>query len=112
MTKKEQTRERWGRLIILLGVAFALNAIWEEAHHVLYVAYQGGDITHVILIRAALADALITGVLFGPLFFFVRGKRMLWISASLALIVAVGMERFALSTDRWAYASTMPIVPL
>ena len=39
--------------------AFLLNAVWEYAHHFLYVHYKGGAITELILLRAAFIDALI-----------------------------------------------------
>ena len=102
---------KMAQVLGLFFVAFILNFIWEEAHRVLYVSYQGGDITQLILLRAALVDAVVITVLFGPLLFFTRGKRFLWISMLLALAFAVGLERFAFATDRWVYQPSMPLVP-
>ncbi|TAL49859.1 hypothetical protein EPN81_04500 [Patescibacteria group bacterium] len=99
------------QILLLFCVAFILNVLWEEAHHFLYVSYQGGEITQFILLRAALVDAIVTMFLFGPLFFLPRDRRFLWISVVLAFMFGVGLERFALATNRWTYQSFMPLVP-
>lgn len=98
-------------ICLLFVVAFGLNFLWEEAHHVLYVSYQGGEITHLILLRAALVDAVVTAVLFGPLLLCVRSRSFLLISVFLAVVFAVGLEMFALATGRWVYQSSMPLIP-
>lgn len=99
------------RICILFIVAFVLNFLWEEAHHVLYVTYQGGEITHFILLRAALFDAAVTALLFGPLLFVVHGRLFLPIPVFLAVVCAVGLEMYALSTGRWVYQPSMPLIP-
>ena len=103
--------DRFSHLGILLVLAFVLNVCWEEAHHVLYVSYRGGEITHGILLRAGLVDAFVIGVLFGPLLFLRTHKTRVWLSVAGALIFAVALERYALFSGRWIYQSSMPILP-
>lgn len=100
------------KLALIFITAFLLNAVWEHSHHVLYVHYQGEAITSLILFRAALFDALIISIL-GVLFLSVRFFReRLWLIALGAIFFAVGLEWFALATDRWAYTDAMPLVPV
>src|SRR3989338_11150690 len=100
------------KLLIIFGLAFSLNLIWENLHSYLYVHYQGGKITEWILLKAALFDAIFTtllAVIFIPVGYF---KNRLWWSLVIGIIFAVILERFALSTGRWAYNDLMPIIPL
>lgn len=92
--------------------AFLLNLVWENAHSYLYAHYQGGAITEIILLKAALFDALI---ILAATFFFLfvppfRGRA--WLVSAALFIFAVGLEVFALSTGRWAYNDLMPIIPV
>jgi len=95
----------WG-----FGLALALNWGWEAAHSRLYAHYQGGAITALILLRAAVVDAAIILALF-----FIAQQRKLnrtIVVVGGGLIVAVGLELWALQTGRWAYNALMPIIPL
>jgi hypothetical protein len=92
---------------IIFIVAFLCNVLWEEAHHVLYLHYHGEVITHVILFRAALVDAVFivtayvtSRLLKKPYLFFV-----------ITFFVALFIEWWALATGRWAYTISMPLVP-
>ena len=93
-------------------LAFLLNLLWENLHSYLYTHYQSGAITETILIRAALFDAAVIfvlafGVILTPAF---RGK--FWLAIGLSFVIAMALERYALAVNRWAYAETMPIIPI
>lgn len=93
-------------------IAFILNFLWEEAHSVLYISYRGGEITSLILFNAAVYDAVIISLFslsFLRLSYFTEKR---WILPLALTIFAIGLEIWALETNRWVYADTMPIVPL
>ena len=100
------------KLFVIFFSALALNFIWEEAHSALYAHYRGAEITHFVLLRAALVDALvITGLLF-PFFKVNFLKKRIWIFPVGAVAIAIGLEKWALSTGRWAYTDAMPVIPI
>ena len=93
-------------------LAFLLNFVWEELHHVLYIRYKGAEITHVVLLRAALFDASFI-TLTGAFFVFISAmRRRLWIMFVVGVLFAVCLELWALKTGRWAYEDAMPLIPL
>ena len=95
------------KLLTIFILAFIFNAIWEHFHSNLYVHYQGGDITDLILLRAALFDAsiitLVSWLTFG---------QKLYIPITILVLFAIGLGQFAMLTSRWAYNDLMPIIPL
>mgnify|MGYP001564734139 CR=1 FL=1 len=92
-------------------IAWVLNAVWEYAHSFLYAQYRGGEITGVILLRAALFDAVVITLL-GALFLRVSFlRKRLWLIIVAGVIFAVFLEWYALATGRWVYTSSMPIIP-
>lgn len=102
-------RNHW--LIITAKIflwAFLLNMLWEKIHSQLYVHYKGGEITDAILFRAALFDAAIIALVG---FFVIRNYLKLWQAAGILVLFAIGLEWFALATNRWAYNEYMPIIP-
>lgn len=98
--------------ILVFLIALGLNLIWENLHSVLYVHYQGGPITELILLRAALVDALI---ILG-LILIVRLIPWLvkydWLIILLGIIVSLIIEYWAIGSGRWLYKEIMPIIPL
>lgn len=99
------------RFFFIFSVAFVSNLIWENLHSVLYDNYMGGKITELILLRAALIDAIIITVILSLFFLFPRFKKIDWAILLLGLIISIFIEYYALHTHRWAYNSLMPIVP-
>lgn len=94
----------------VLILSFALNLVWEIFHSALYISYQGGAITGFILFRAAIVDAIIISTLF-------LSAKKLNIHESMfvvigGLVIAIGIEIWALQTGRWVYSSLMPIIPI
>lgn len=94
--------------LLLFVFAFLLNLVWEEFHSALYLNYQGGAITHFILIRAALADAIFITLLF----YLAKVTKINWFFPVLAVLLAFLIEWWALGTGRWAYNNLMPVVPI
>src|SRR3989344_6177580 len=99
------------RYLIIFIIAFILNFIWENAHSFLYVHYQNQKITEFILLRAAIVDAVIITIMavFFSLIPFLKKRK--WLSLVFGILIAIGMEWYALSTGRWSYNSLMPIIP-
>ena len=92
--------------------AFGLNWIWENLHSVLYAHYQGHEISQFVLARAAIFDAIFILIIvwLATRLFKSQRPRMIFIII-VGLILAVGIEWWALETGRWTYAAAMPIVP-
>jgi len=100
------------RLLLIFIISFLLNLVWENLHVHLYTHYKGGVITEWILLHATLADAIFItagGYLFMVVPFL---RRNLWISIIVGVLLAIGIETWALETGRWSYNSLMPIIPL
>ena len=98
------------KLTSVFILSFIFNLIWEILHSALYLNYKGLEITGFILFRAAIFDAIVILLLI-----FISQK--LKINKSLfivlvSLILAIGIEVWALQTGRWTYAPLMPIIPL
>jgi len=99
------------KLICVFVFSFVLNLIWEHFHSRLYIEYRGKPITRAVLRHAALFDASFTTLLSLPFFLSAFFETHLWILILIAFIFAVGLERFALATNRWRYKPAMPIIP-
>ena len=108
------TRRRIGSsAVAVFLLAFGLNYVWEHLHARLYLHYQGGRITELVLLRATLFDALFITGLFITVnaVAFLQKNPWRW-TILFSLTAAVLLERYALATVRWAYADAMPLVPL
>lgn len=92
--------------------SYLLNFVWENLHAQLYVHYKGGPITEKILLQATLVDAVIISCIALPFLFLSRLHKRVWLASILWILIAIGIEWFALTTDRWSYKDTMPIIPL
>ena len=99
------------RLLLVFIIALILNFLWEELHSVLYVQHQNGPVTNFVLFRAALFDALIITLLAIPFLKFEFLAKRLWIFVILAVLFSIGLELFAIKTNRWEYSPNMPLVP-
>ncbi|QQR82569.1 hypothetical protein IPJ70_00420 [Candidatus Campbellbacteria bacterium] len=99
------------RFPLIFLLAFFLNLMWEYAHSVLYVHYQGGAITDSILLHAALFDATFITLIALPSLFFSRLKWRLVLPTLVAFMFAIALELYALNTGRWAYTKAMPLLP-
>ena len=99
------------KILLIFATAFILNAVWENLHAFLYDNYMGDKITELVLLRATLADAVMITVIALPFVLFPSWRRQNWIIIFVGLVLAIGIERYALLTDKWAYNVYMPIVP-
>ncbi len=98
-------------LTVTFVVSFLLNFVWENAHAGLYVHHKGKKIVQKTLIIATLGDVVILFV-FALLWWYVPLlQNNSWFVIPLGLVIAIWMERYALSVKRWAYKETMPIIP-
>jgi hypothetical protein len=94
----------------VFAIAFFSNLIWENLHSFLYLHYQGGVISEMVLLRAAFVDAAIIVCALT----FVRmipPRYRMRIFTSMLFVVAICIEWWALATNRWAYSPLMPIIP-
>lgn len=96
---------------LLFAISFGLNLVWEHAHVVLYTNYQGGSITNAILFHATLADAIFILGITLPFFYNAYLKARPWLIVVFGAVLAIGIELWALETGRWAYATSMPLIP-
>lgn len=106
------------RLPILFFLALFLNVLWEEAHSALYISYQGGEITNLILFRAAAFDAAVITLLACPFFLWEsnsysrsRSLTSATLFTGLLILFAVFLEKWALGSGRWMYTDAMPLLP-
>lgn len=98
-------------LMIVFSLGLAVSIIWEFAHSVLYVHYRGGDVSSLVLVRAALFDAFFVTMLAVPMLFVPFLRKQLWIALVVGIAFSTGLELYALETGRWAYTEAMPLVP-
>ncbi len=107
------------RITRIIIVSFILNLVWEMFQAFLFAPHFSGMADFIrIHVVAACADIIITLLILTPELFlsdhmFRIGGRLKWtiLSASLGLLVAVCIERYAISTGMWIYGPYMPIIP-
>ncbi|MFA5987208.1 MAG: hypothetical protein WC797_00970 [Candidatus Paceibacterota bacterium] len=99
------------RILLIFAIAFILNVVWENFHSFLYDNYKGGEITELILLRAALFDALIILFMALPFFVFSFLQDKFLAVIIVGFVLAVFIEWWALDTNRWSYNIYMPIIP-
>lgn len=92
-------------------LSFLFNYIWESLHSLLYSLHLEQKITIRTLLIASLGDVviiLLIAVCFKVWPFF---QKRLWIIFPLGIVVAVGIEKYGLFSNRWSYNDLMPIIP-
>jgi hypothetical protein len=99
------------KLLLIFVFAFISNALWENLHAFLYAGYKGGQITEYILLRASFWDAILVSIILLPFLYLKFLKTKPYLIFIAGVIVAIGIEWYALRTGRWAYNSLMPIIP-
>lgn len=101
------------------GIGFLSNLIWENLQAPLYQSYASFTQHLPICAIATLGDVAI--VLFLYLFMALLHRNLLWINRITKFdldilvlsgtLVAIGIEKWALDTERWQYTSSMPVIP-
>jgi hypothetical protein len=97
------------RALLMFGVAYVLNLIWERTHVQLYDVHLPPLDTWSLLIRATFWDAvIITGVY---LLIDTKDRRLRYVlSAVICLGVAIFIEQRAFAEGRWSYLPSMPLM--
>lgn len=100
------------KLLVVFLAAFILNIIWEKIHSYLYLNYQGGRITNLILLRASFWDAMYISVFW--VIFSIQPvlSKNIWFVIPLGFLLSSVIEIWALKSGRWAYRSVMPRIPV
>lgn len=106
-------------LLIIAGISLVLNLVWENLQAPLYQGYDSFWQHLPICSVASLGDVLIILVLYFVM--AVVNKDIHWITKMsksdvlilivIGALVAVGIEKWALATERWQYGSAMPLIP-
>lgn len=99
-------------LLAVFSVSFVLNLVWENAHVFLYDNYKNGPITESILLHATLMDAIFISLMALCIYLVPPLKSRTWAIIPVGIIVAVGIEWWALGSGRWAYNAFMPVLPV
>ena len=106
--------------LVLFAVSVAVNFLWEISHVRLYQWLGPMPLTTAHLFWFSVKDAflylsfiLIVALLAKDLFWFIKGRKIWhWVLAlTIGFVVSTLIERHAIATGRWAYLSTMPIIP-
>jgi len=106
-------------LLTVAGISFLFNIVWENLQALLYKGYSNFWQHFSICFNAALGDVAIILLLY--LFLAVIHKSIFWVTKVSVVdvllliiagaVIAIGIEKWALDTGRWQYASAMAIIP-
>ncbi|MEI7750121.1 MAG: hypothetical protein WCJ25_03895 [Candidatus Moraniibacteriota bacterium] len=108
------------KIVPIAVLSYVLNLAWEMSQAFLFAPHFSGAVDFIFIhVVVAFTDVMLTLLILSPEFFlfdriFRKGdewKRIV-LTASLGFLIAVGIERYALSTGMWAYGSFMPILPI
>lgn len=108
---------KYQRFLLLIGIVFILNLIWEFSHHFLYISHLEIP-KFLLLFFASFADVIIISIIF--LIVSLKNKNLDWIKKPakldylliiiLGLLVAIFIELGALKLGQWAYTEIMPTI--
>ncbi len=105
------------KLIFLAIFVFILNLIWEFLHYKLYIDLTGiPSALHLII--ASFTDLFLVFLIFFTISFFRRSidwienpkKLDYLVIFILGILIAMGIEYYSLSSQRWAYTELMPTI--
>ena len=99
-------------LIFVFIIGFISNWAWENLHSPLYFHPNGEDITQLMLLSAALMDAVIITAVAAVFLSSAYLRSRLWLAFVIGIAIAVAIERFSLVAQRWAYSELMPVIPM
>ena len=101
------------------GIGFLLNAVWENLQAPLYQGYTDFWQHLSICSVASLGDVLLILVIYFIL--AIINRDVFWVTKmsrvdvilviTLGVLIAVGIEKWALDIGRWQYVSSMPLIP-
>ena len=105
------------KLVILAGFVLMLNLIWEFSHYGLYIDLTGiPSTTHLII--ASITDLFLVSFIFFINSFFKKDikwiekpkKRDYTVIIISGMLIAIAIEVYSLSNNRWAYTEIMPTI--
>jgi len=100
------------RLTLTFLAAFFLNLIWENLHASLFYLPSGAPITELLLLRSTFFDAVIITALAAIFIKISPLRRHPLYLIFFGVLIAVALERYAISHGRWAYLDSMPVIPI
>lgn len=111
---------KWVLLVSVLS--FVFHFAWEWFQCGPFFIHRADQATPLSMVVATLGDLIITygilGIVYvlkniGTNFFpeYSQIKKLIFIEI-VSLFVAVGIEKFALATNRWSYTDINPIIPI
>ena len=105
------------KIFLLFALALALNLVWEFSHYSLYIDLSGIPSTRH-LIQASFFDLIFVFCIFSLVSLKNRGWK--WVGkpdytdytlvSLFGIVIAIFIESWALSSGRWSYTSSMPLV--
>ncbi len=111
------------KFIFVIGIlSFSLNFVWEWFQCVPYFIHRGTQASPMSMVVAALGDVGLTFLVLGVVFILTKRRqpimqnyfqfRKFFFIEGTAFLVAVGIEKLALATNRWSYTDINPIIPI
>jgi len=107
------------KMLALITVIFFLNLVWEMLQSFLFAPHFSGVADFIVIhfVAACIDIAITLFILLPELFLFDRflqnkaDRRRPVITAIFGFLVAVVLEKIALSVGIWSYGPFMPIIP-
>ena len=107
---------------LLALLSFILNFAWEWFQCVPFFFHRVAQATPISMVVAALGDVGLIFLVLGFVFILTKCRQSFMQSPFkfrnfifievMAFLVAVGVEKIALATDRWSYTEMNPIIPI
>lgn len=119
MTRAESALSLRGALALTV-TAFGLNWAWEAAQCRPFFVHPLPCPGSLAMIAPAIGDVFMTWIAYGLIAVISRDwdwvvhpwRRRQWATmVALAIVMSVGVERWALAAGRWSYTAANPLVP-
>ena len=113
----------YSKFILLISVlSFFFNFIWEWFQCGPFFIHRGSQATPISMIMATLGDVILTYLILLFTYSFTkrqeefihklpRFKSIIYLEI-FSFLVAVGVEKFALATNRWSYTEINQLIPI
>lgn len=107
-------------IINITSFIFLTNFLWEISQMFLYENHTNGLVNFIwVHIKASLGDMIIILLIYilGTLalqnkkWFLEKNNGKYFLASLFGFAIAVAVEKYAISTGRWAYNDLMPIIP-
>ncbi len=121
LSKRSSNKEAFRWFVLIISVlAFLFNIVWELAQAPLYKGYTGNLQHTAFCILASVSDAvMVLLIYFGFALIYKNlfwADNLTWQRISMIMIIggigAILIEVEHISSGSWAYAKTMPIIPI